>query len=219
MPPSSKLAWTKPDSSSSTHGLPSAFGARSSRSTPSAGTSRVRRTCRTQTATLSRRSCSSPTSSSSIAARESPPAWIYSGSHTRAVATRSSTPARGATGPRAASPPNATKGLAVAASGDGAVRLVEREGVAFGVLAAREPTNLRDRLLVVGLPAPVADLRDARVDVAGVEVDDWPTLARLLRIHGSHRLDAIGHVVLHRPLVVSELPIENVLVELPCPLR
>ena len=59
-------------------------------------------------------------------------------------------------------PPAATRATASAVTllrrRDRFVRLEEAERIAFGVLAAREPADVRDRLLVVGLAAELAHL-------------------------------------------------------------
>src|SRR6266566_1456703 len=54
----------------------------------------------------------------------------------------------------------------------GLVPLVQAEGIAFGVLAAGEPTNARDRLLVLRLAAQLAHLGEVGIDVVAPVVDD-----------------------------------------------
>src|SRR4029450_5881567 len=76
------------------------------------------------------------------------------------------------------------------------VRLVEAERIAFGVLAAREPADVRDRVLVLGLAAQLAHLRDVGVDVLAREVDDGALLAFLAWVHR-----AAPAVVLEHPVV------------------
>src|SRR4051794_36091569 len=66
-------------------------------------------------------------------------------------------------------PPAATRQTAKAVTSlrrrDRLVRLEEAERVAFGVLAARKPADVRDRLLVVGRAAELAHLREVCIDV------------------------------------------------------
>src|ERR1051326_8042475 len=75
-----------------------------------------------------------------------------------------------------ATPPATTTATATAVKllrwCDGLVRLEEAERIALGVLAAREPAHVRNRLLVVGLAAELAYLRQVCVDVVAAEVDD-----------------------------------------------
>src|SRR5438045_3590132 len=64
----------------------------------------------------------------------------------------------------------------------GLVRLEEAEAIPLGVLAAREPADVRDRLLGLRFAAEVAHLCQVGVDVLAVEVDDRALLALHLRV-------------------------------------
>src|SRR5262249_20185887 len=70
---------------------------------------------------------------------------------------------------------------------NGLVPLEQAERIAFGVLAAREPADPGDRLLVVRLSAVLAHLREIAVDVVAAVVDDRPALAQL-PVHGAARI-------------------------------
>src|SRR5207245_11675015 len=91
---------------------------------------------------------------------------------------------------------------------DARIVLKERELVALGVDASREPALGRDCHLVVGFAAKLADLGDRGVDVVGVEVHDRPRLLSI-RVYGAARTRAVDEVVLHaRYLRVLLLPSE-----------
>src|SRR3954463_52206 len=76
------------------------------------------------------------------------------------------------------------------------VALEEGEVVPLAVLAAREPADLRNRLLLLRLAAELAHLREIAVDVVAAEVDARPR-------HSFHAVDAaalavlLPHQVLH----------------------
>src|SRR5205085_11191560 len=97
--------------------------------------------------------------------------------------------------------------------GDGLVALEEVEGVPVRVLAAREPADAENRLLVVRLAAELPHLRELRVDVVGLEVDDR-ALARVLA-----GVDRASRLALEDPIVdpghpgIGELPAEELAVE------
>src|SRR5437867_13017092 len=97
-------------------------------------------------------------------------------------------------------PPAATSTTAKAVTllrlRDRLVRLEEAERVAFGVLASREPADVRDRLLLLGLAAEVPHLRQVGVDVVALEVNDRAVLAGLLGVDS-----AAPAVVLEHPVV------------------
>src|SRR2546421_5068526 len=71
------------------------------------------------------------------------------------------------------------------------VGLPQRERIALGVRACREPTLGRNRHLLVGLPAQLAGLADRRVDVVGVEVDDRALFVGLCK-DSDDGLSAVG---------------------------
>jgi gamma-glutamylputrescine oxidase len=100
--------------------------------------------------------------------------------------------------------------LALAGRSHGLIGLEERKAVAFGVHAAREPADGRDRLLVVGRPSELARLRDRGVDVRGAEVDDRPGAGGVgIRVDRPARLIPVQHVVLDRTVPRLELPAEE----------
>src|SRR6266545_829738 len=96
-------------------------------------------------------------------------------------------------------PPAATRTTANAVTllwrRDRLVRLEEAERIAFGVLAACEPADGRDRLLVLGLAAELTDLRQVGVDVVAAEVDDRALLAFLLRVDRATPAVVLEHAV------------------------
>src|SRR3954471_5948428 len=99
------------------------------------------------------------------------------------------------------------------------VALVERELVALTVLAAREPADLRYRLLLFRLAAELADLREIAVDVVAAEVDARPR-------HAFHAVDAaalavfLPHQVLHAGHArIVDLPAADAFPELLAPLE
>src|SRR6266536_257889 len=75
------------------------------------------------------------------------------------------------------------------------VRLEEAERIALGVLAAREPADARDRLLVLGLASELAHLRQVGVDVVAAEVDNRSLLAFLLRVDRAAPAVVLEHAV------------------------
>ena len=124
--------------------------------------------------------CSTSCPSSAASPAKSECGWRAA---TRATATCSacfaaSSSRRRCSGARRPSSPcsilRACSSLGLRGRRDRLVALEERERVALGVLAAREPADRRDRLLVVRGAAGLADLREGGVDVLGGEVDDRP---------------------------------------------
>src|SRR3954453_411992 len=99
------------------------------------------------------------------------------------------------------------------------VALEEGEVVPLAVLAAREPADLRNRLLLLRLAAELAHLREIAVDVVAAEVDARPR-------HSFHAVDAaalavlLPHQVLHAGHAgIVDLPAAYALPELPAALE
>src|SRR5438105_5139236 len=92
---------------------------------------------------------------------------------------------------------------------DGLVALEERERVAFGIGAAGEPADRRDRLLVLRLPAQLTHSGNGLLDVTSAEVDDRSLLAILRGEDRPAGLVPVEHVVLDRPAPLVELPAEE----------
>src|SRR5580765_7586572 len=118
-------------------------------------------------------------------------------------------------------PPAATRATASAVTSlwrrDRLVRLEEAERISLAVLAACEPADVRDRLLVVGLAAELPHLREVRVDVLGVEVDDGALLAFLLGIDGTAPAVLLEHAVVNALHAgVADRPTGEALPELRC---
>src|SRR6266542_4906369 len=122
-----------------------------------------------------------------------------------AKANASSVPMRSPQRPMSAActapptPPAATRTTANAVTllrrRGGLVRLEEAERIALGVLAAREPADARDRLLVLGLASELAHLRQVGVDVVAAEVDNRALLAFLLRVDRAAPAVVLEHAV------------------------
>src|SRR3954465_10428985 len=97
-------------------------------------------------------------------------------------------------------PPAATSTTASAVTSllrrcDGLVRLEEAERIALGVLAAREPADVRNRLLVLGLAPKLADLPQGAPAVVAAQVDHGALLVLLVRVHRAAPAVVLEHAV------------------------
>src|SRR5438067_1531742 len=98
-------------------------------------------------------------------------------------------------------PPAATSATANAVTllrrGNRFVGLEEAEGIALGVLAAREPADVRDRHLLARVAAELAHFRQVGVDVVAPEVDGGAPLVIHLRVDGAAPAVVLEHPVVH----------------------
>src|SRR5713226_1994695 len=103
---------------------------------------------------------------------------------------------------------------------DGLVGLEEGERIAFGVLAASEPADVRDRLLVLRLTAELTHLRQVGVNVVGPEVEDGTLHAAVARVHRAAPAVVLEHPIIHsRHPRVLDRPAAQPLPELLAPVR
>ena len=188
----------------SSRSSPSWSAARSPSSTAGPGSSGSCSTsCRSSAACRARSASGSPAATRATATCSA----CFAASSSRRRCSDARRPSSPLFDPRAGVCPASS--LRAEVAGDRLVALEERERVALGVLAAREPADRRDRLLLARVAAGRGDLRERGVDVVGGQVDDRPAAGLVGLVDRADGLLALRHEVLERPFHPGECPAED----------